>query len=70
MGPCSIKSVKLQAANLPLEEPCPKFCTRELNPVCAKSGGELREFANKCVLQTINCETERSKFYREYTDAK
>lgn len=44
-----------------LQTICPKFCTREYAPVCAMMGSELKEFSNKCVLDSWNCESEESK---------
>lgn len=34
---------------------CPIFCTLEYSPICAKLGNDLREFANKCELETTKC---------------
>ncbi|XP_046811559.1 uncharacterized protein LOC124420985 [Lucilia cuprina] len=58
-GPCpSIESVSNTPVLLSSTNKCPKFCTREFNPVCAKLNEELKEFSNKCELELWNCETD------------
>lgn len=36
---------------------CPKICTTEYTPICARLNGKLQEFGNNCELQRIICET-------------
>lgn len=61
-GPCH-KSQKANNHVLPynLKPKCPKFCSSEYKPICAKFNLELREFANNCELRKTKCETQEGK---------
>ncbi|KAM7342790.1 uncharacterized protein ACRADG_010077 [Cochliomyia hominivorax] len=48
-GPCP--------ANKHFRTFCPKYCSKELNPVCGQYKGEVREFPNYCEFQRSICES-------------
>ena len=63
-GSCSTKT------NVPIAPSCPKFCTREYEPVCAEFNSEMKEFSNQCVLRQTICETNTSKLKTALNELK
>lgn len=49
----------------PQKPQCPKVCTLEYEPICAKNENDVREFANKCELESLICETQQGKILDE-----
>ncbi|XP_026467216.1 ovoinhibitor-like isoform X2 [Ctenocephalides felis] len=41
-------------------EKCTSFCTFDYRPVCAAADGEIKTFANECILKNYNCQERKS----------